>query len=129
MPALAYQHTRIFAASAPGAGVDLHSTLMSGGTRITPRLAVSSLRVTVSLAAGSTLSVTAKNGGTTKTFALNGGNALAAGALYSFTIPVSALGKASAGVDPVDLTWDLACGSNVAVDYLDIREIAEEVAT
>lgn len=120
-----YSHTRIFAATAPGSGAKIHTTLMPGAAKITPQFAAGTLRVTCAFASGTTLSSVAHNGTTEKTSLLNGGTALAAGVLYTFDVDVTKKSRALASGDEADMTYDFVCGSNVAIDRFEVREIPE----
>lgn len=120
-----YSHTRIFAAAAPGSGAKIHTTLMPGAAKITPQFAAGTLRVTCQFAADTTLSVVAHNGTTEKTGLLNEGATFLAGCLYKFGVDVTKKSRAAASGDEDDMTYDFVCGSNVAIDRFDVREIPE----
>lgn len=90
----------------------------SGGywssARITPKK-VCAYRVTVQVASGSTLKViadvSADETANEEVMLLNGGTALTAGAVYTFTF----------GARP-GLYYDFRLGSDVAIDYLQVDE-------
>ena len=78
----------VYAGSAPGANTNISFTDASGASVTTFKVPedATALRVTVSLATSSVLDLRVTDGSTAYTQHLNGGVALAAGTLYTFTV-------------------------------------------
>lgn len=125
---LAYQHTRIFGASAPGGGNPIHKTLMNGTTSITTRRPGAALRITFSFPADTTLKHRMVQGATTKDALLKEGAVFTGGAEYSFEIPTLGSGRAVAGGAEAAVTHDFVMGTDGNVDLFLVEEILEAVS-
>lgn len=100
-----------FALAAPGTT----NYIFSEGTTpsaFRPHEKVVTVRVTVCLAVSGTFSVGMNDGSTTKAMLLNGGTALAAGALYTFSFEARR-----------DHTYDFKLGTDGIVNLLAVSEV------
>jgi hypothetical protein len=115
----------VWALSAPGSATNIFA--VAGGTSVAPQASIqpqlgvdaSVFRITVALGGGSVFNMTITDGTTTKTEALNGGTALAASSLYTFSVGVRKLSPAGN-----KLSYNFQVATNVAVDYLLVEEIS-----
>lgn len=112
-----FLHAREFALAAPGANTDILANAASPAKRITPHWGAGALRLTIALASDSVLKVSIKNSaGTEKKASLNSGTALTGGCLYTFAFACNS-----------DCTYDFQVVTNVAVDYMQVDEVAAGV--
>ena len=113
------------ALAAPGANTSFLSTVVTADatTGIVPSGNAAAWRVTISLATGSVLDVYVTDGSTAYTQHLNGGTALTAGVLYTFTFGVSRTTQGGA----TTLTYQLRVATDSVIQTLLIDEVAGPV--
>lgn len=113
------------ALAAPGSNTSFLSTSVTadGTTGITPSAHANAWRVTISLATSSVLDVYVTDGSTAYTLHLNGGTALTASCLYTFTFGVSATKQDGATA----LVYQLRVATDSVIQQLAIDEVAGPV--
>lgn len=100
-----YTKTAVYALAAPGTSTDLI-------TPFTPKEGASVLRITVALGTSGVLYLRTTDGTTVYNLSLNGGTALTADALYTFTVGCRN-----------SLTYTLRLGTDGVVKYLMVEEV------
>lgn len=107
----------VYAGSAPGANTDIF-------TAVSVSESASAIRITVALTTSSVFDVRVTDGSTAYTIHLNGGTALAAATMYTFTFGARAY---STQTGTTALTYSCRVATDSIINYLLVEEVCGPV--